>query len=164
MTPTRHGISIAELVDEEDSSPGTRGGTNASRSPGTSGNMSWASYPPLSIHFYDATPQDRPETPGVSQPESLRSSSPAPPETPELPIAHAPDPPHSPPVPPASRNNRHASGEGVKSPHRSKRKAASPATPEIPEGRMTRSSAKRKVVENSEMRTELSKRAKTGSP
>ena len=130
MTPVRHGVSIAELVDEENSSPGTRGGMNTSHSAATRVNMSSAQYyPPLSISITDVTPRpigrDVSEIPRVLQTESPRSSLP--------------------------------------SPRHSKRKRASPTTPEVPEGRMTRGSVKRKAAENSEMKTEFSKRVKTGS-
>ena len=167
ILPIRHGVSIAELVDEENSFSSTRGGMNASRSPARCANMSPAdSYPLLSIIIIDVTPRsprrDISETPGISQIESLQSSSPSPPETSELLIAHAPGQFQSPPVSPASSDNHHTSGEGGKTPRRSIGKGSSPTTPEVLEGRTTRSSTKRKAAENSD-RTELSKRVKLAS-
>jgi len=56
--PIRRGVPIAELVDEENSAPGTRGGINSSRPAETFMNMSSAhSYPPLVISIVDVTPR-----------------------------------------------------------------------------------------------------------
>jgi len=152
VTPARRGVSIAELVDEEDSSPGTRGGMNPSSSAPTCVNMSSAhSYPPVFISIVDVTPRfirrDPSESPCLSRIESLRSPSPS----------------QSPPVSPASSDYHHSPSAL----RRSKRKRASdPATPEVPEGRVTRGSIKRKaaLTENSETGTGSPKRVKTGSP
>lgn len=152
VTPSRRGVSIAELVDEEDSSTGTRGGMSPSRSAATCVNMSSAHYyPPLSISIVDVTPhsarRDPSESPCLSRIESLRS----------------PSPPQSPPVSPAD-SDYHPSPSALR---RSKQKRASdPATPEVPEGRVTRGSIKRKAAstENSESGTGSPKRVKTGSP
>lgn len=56
-TPTRHSVTIAELVDEEDSSPGTRGGVGASRPLTTHVRICpVGSYPPLRIAVVDVSP------------------------------------------------------------------------------------------------------------
>ena len=66
---TRRGVSIAELVDEENSSPGTRGGTNhPSRPAAMHVNVPTACiYPMLSISIVDVTP---PPTRGPEGPEA----------------------------------------------------------------------------------------------
>ena len=164
-TPTRRGISIAELVDEENSSPGTLGGVNAPRPTVTCTNVSSVhSYPPLSISIIDVTPgstESNSHHTWGSQIKSLLSSPSPPPETPDPSIAHAPGLSQSRAVSPAS-DYAHVASEGGKSPHRSKRETATLATHEVPEGRVTRSNTKRKAADNSGVGGGPSKRMKPG--
>jgi len=156
VTPARRGVSIAELVDEKYLSTDTHGGMNPSRSAATCVDMSSAhSYPPVFISIIDVTPRSirrgPSESPCLSRIESLRSPSPS----------------QSPPVSPASSDYHHTPSEDGQTLRRSKRKRASdPATPEVPEGRVTRGSIKRKaaLAENSETGTGSPKRVRTGSP
>lgn len=165
-TPIRHGVSIAELVDEENSSPGTRGGISSSRSPATRVNTSSVhSRPPLFISIADVTPRSvGRQIPGVSQTKPLRSSPPSPSETPKPFTPWALGPSQSPSMYPASNDHRHTASEGEDIPRHSKRGKVSLTTPEVPERRVTRSSAKRKAAEDSEMGAKPPKRVKIGSP
>lgn len=144
---TRHGVSIAELVDEENTSPGTRGGVNRpSRSAATSVVVPTAhTYPPLSLSIVDVTPRSAvgPECPAQSRVIPLRS------------------PPRSPPISPASNDRRRTASEVGKIPRRSKRKAASMTEFETTGQRVTRSITNRKAAKDSELETRPSKRAKS---
>ena len=161
-TPTRHSVSIAELVDEESTSPDTRGGVNAPRPTVACTNVPTVhSYPPLRISVIDVFTRGKPPTTlGVSQIKSLRSSSSPPPKTPDPFTAHASAPSPGRAVPSASSNLSHIVSEGGKTPRRSRRKRASVTTHEIPEGRVTRGSIKRKAADDSEMGDGPSKRMK----
>lgn len=145
-SPVRHGVPIAELVDEEDSSPGTRGGVNPPYRPvATHVNMSAAqNYPLITISIVDVTPRPTrgsggPEAPGI---RSSRSST------------------RSPLVSPGGGNRLHTAGGGGKTPRRSTLRGVLLTAPEVPNQRVTRSSVKRKATEDSKP----SKRMKTSSP
>jgi len=147
--PTRQGVSIAELVDEEGSSPGTRGGTKSSHPVATSVDMSWAQhYPPLSIRIVDITPRpterDLQEVPEVSEVKSLPSS------------------PGSPLMSPARNDCRRAASESGNTPRRSKRDVVPLSASEAP-GRRLRSAVKREATAVFGVGTGTSKRVKTGS-
>ena len=164
--PTRHGVTIAELVDEENSSPDTRGGINPSRSAATCVNMSSAHYyPPLTISVVDVTPRSMEsemlEASGMSQVKFLRSPSSSYPETPEYFTVQVPESSQGPPVSPASSRTAR---QGGKTPRRSKPKGSPLTTPEVPEGRVTRSRIKRKAAEDPGVGTRPSKRVKIGLP
>jgi hypothetical protein len=155
LTPVRHGVPIAELVDEEGSSPGTRGGITSSRPAATCVNMSLAqSYPPLSISIVDVTPhpfgRESPEDPKTPDIESPCPSPPSPPETPRFFTTQTPGPSRSPLM--------SSAGGGEKTPRRYKRKGAPSTAPEVPVRRLTRSG---KAAESFEMDTTPSKRVKT---
>lgn len=161
--PTRHGVTIAELVDEENSSPDTRGGINPSRSAATCVNMSSAhGNPPLTISVVDVTPRSIEseilEASGVSQTKFIRSPS-SYPETPEYFTVQVPEPSRGPLVSPASS---HTARKGGKTPRRSKPKGSPLTTPEVPEGRVTRSRIKKKAAEDPGVETRPSKRVKIG--
>ena len=170
-TPARKSVPLAELVDEEGSSPGTRGGMRSFPSPATTQvNVSLAqSYPPISISIVDVTPSTRkvvsgaPEVPEI---RSLRSSPLPPPETPDFFTTPAPAPSRSPLTSPARNNRRRGGGKGNKPPRRSKRKGAPSADHEAPDLRVTRSSSvKGQATEDFGTRAASPfKRARTSSP
>ncbi|KAF9652526.1 hypothetical protein BDM02DRAFT_3109068 [Thelephora ganbajun] len=156
QSPTRHGVSIAELVEEESSSSGTRGGMHPPSRPAvTRANTSAAhSYPPLSISITDATPQ-----PTRREIKPLRSSLVSLPESPTTQVRSSSV---SPPVSPASNHLRRAASEGRELPRRSKRKRVLLTTPEVPRRRVTRNSVKQKTSE--EFGMEAGKRTRAEAP
>lgn len=170
-TPARQSVPLAELVDEEGSSPGTRGGMRSFPSlAATRANMSLAqSYPPLLINIVDVTPLTRrriSEAPEVPEVRSLRSSPLPPPETPDFFTTPVPGPSQSPVTSPARNDRRRAGGGGSGTPRRSKRIGGPITGPEAPHRRITRSSStKGQATEDSGTRAVPSpKRARTGSP
>jgi len=164
-TPIRHGVSIAELVDEEGSPPGTRGGMSSSRPAATCATMSSAqSYPPLSISIVEITPRPIPEAPEVSEMNSPRSSPSFPFKPPGSSTTHVPGPSRSPLVSSTDNDRRGTTGKGGKTPRRLKPNRIPLVAHEVPERRVTRSSAKRKAAEDLGMGTEPPKRMKTSSP
>jgi len=172
QTPVRHSVPLADLVDEEGSSPGTRGGMRSFPLLATTGaNMSLAqSYPPLSISIIDITPhftgKEISETPEVPEVRSLQSSPLPPPEAPDAFMTPAPASPRSPLMSPARDDRCRAGGEGSKTPRRSERKGALLADPEAPDRRVTRSSSvKRVAADDFGIRAARPpKRARTSSP
>lgn len=144
---TRHAVSIAELVDEENSPPGTRGGVNRPSRPATTHvNVRMTlPYPPLSICIVDVTPRciREPECPGGSGVTS-----------PLLSLSRSP--------PASDRYQRCTTSEVGKFAHRSKRKTVSVTASETTHQRITRSvAAKRKATKEFEMENRPSKRAKS---
>ncbi|KAF9788402.1 hypothetical protein BJ322DRAFT_630825 [Thelephora terrestris] len=149
QSPTRHGMSIAELVDEENSSPGTRGGVNhSSYLVAARRNLpATQNYPLLTISIVDATPHSTrsPGGPDVLGSRPLRS------------------PPRSPWMSPAN-NCLRTTSEGGRALRRSTRRGVPPTAPESPDQRMTRSRTKRKATGEFEVANGPSKRTKTSSP
>ena len=168
-TQTYRSVSLADLVDEEGSHPGTRGGMRPSPLPAAAHvNTSLSKYyPPLSICIVDVTPllTRNPvlEAPEVSEVKSLRSSPSSPPGTPDRFCGQVPAPSRIPLTFPVSNDRRCAASEGRKA-RRSTRKGTSLADSETPKRPITRSSAKRKAADNPGMDGEHPKRAKTDSP
>jgi hypothetical protein len=129
---TRHDISIAELVDEENSSSDTRGGVNhISRTAVTRANVSTAhTYPQLSICTVVA-------------------------------LVVLPNRPQNPSTPPVVNPLSRPTCGARKTPRRSKRKAVSLTASEDSGQPATRSGIKRKATKDSETEIGSSKRAKS---
>ena len=126
------------------------------------------SYPPLFISVVDATPhptgREIPEAPEVSEMKSPRSSPSFPSETPRSFTTQVPGPSRSPLVSSANNNRRSTANKGGKTLRRLRLNRVPLVASEVPERRMTRSSAKRKAAEDLGMGTEPPKRVKTESP
>jgi len=173
-TPARHSVPLAELVDEEGTSPGTRGGMRPFLRPAAT---PWAtmsqvdeSYPRLSIITVDVTPpfagRANPEASEIPEHRPLRSSPLPPRETPEFSTIPVQTLPRSSPMSPDRNDRRRAGGEGSRTPRRSKRKGAPPVDPEVPDRRVTRSrSVKGQATEYFGTRAApYPKRSRTSSP
>jgi len=171
-TSARQSVPLAELVDEEGSSPGTRGGMRSFPSPAaTRVNMSLPqSPPPLFISIVDVTPSSTMKAisgaPEVPEVRSLRSSPFPPPEMPGFFTTPAPVPSQSPSAFPTRNDHSRGCGEDTNAPRRYKRKGPPLVDPEVPDRRVTRSSsAKGRTTEDFGTRAAPPpKRARTGSP
>lgn len=147
QTTTRRGVTIGELVDEEDLFPDTRGGVNPFRPPAWDMPPRAAiNYPPLSIVIIDVTPRPTggPETTQASADAPLKPSS----QGPSTPTPH----------------QGRAAHQGGKAPRSRGRKTVPQVAPEVPEKRVTRSGIKRGApTEFGTSQTGFSKRPKTSS-
>ena len=157
-TPARQSVPLAELVDEEGSSPDTRGGMRLFPLPATTWAKVLQDYPPLSIITVDVTPpfarRANPKAPEIPEDGSLRSSPLPPPETPEFSTIPVLTPPQG-----------SLTSSGSRTPHRSKRKGGPPVDPEVPDRRVTRSrTVKGQITEYGTGASPPPKRARTSSP
>lgn len=135
LSRTRHDITIAKLVDEENLVPGTRGGVNRPSRPAAMAQT----IPPLQMSFVDVTPRS-------AMSRVIRSS------------------PRSPPISPASDHRPRTTGEAGEAPRRSRRKAGPLTVPEATGRRVTRSIIKREATDDLEMEARSPKRARSAHP